>query len=129
MLQEKAFPYAAFPSPDLEVVRGIQIDQPRRDSTGTARQSSSRDHLDSFSTRLLGRPALQFNAYRRTLLSEVISANAAPSPDARIERATLLVRECKNLRIPPLPEAAVGKTRRVRPASRIVKPPYHIVFV
>src|SRR6266850_256816 len=95
MLQEKLFHTLRFPFADLEVVRGIQIDQREGFHGALHVKAVPVDHLDSFSTRLLGPASVQFNAVPQDTFVRGDFSERSTIPDARIERATLLGRECQ----------------------------------
>jgi hypothetical protein len=58
------------------------------------------DHLNSCGTRLLGPASVQFNAVPQDTFVGGDFSERSTIPDARIERATLFVRECQESQDP-----------------------------
>jgi len=93
MLQEELLHSLRFLFADLEVVRRIQVDQREGFHGALHVKAVPVDHLNPFSTRLLGPVSVQFNAVPQDPFVRGDFSERGTIPDARIERATLIVRE------------------------------------
>src|SRR5229473_2319654 len=93
MLQEELLHALRFLLADLEVIRRVQIDQREGFHRALHVKAVPVDHLDSFSTRLLGPASVQFYAVPQNLFVRSDFSERNTIPDARIHCATRFVRE------------------------------------
>src|SRR5712664_2596367 len=95
MLQEELLHSLGFLFADLEVVWRIQVDQREGFHRALHVKAVPVDHIDSFGTRLFGPASVQFNAVPQDPFIRGDFSERSTIPDARIEYATLFVRECQ----------------------------------
>src|SRR5712664_4589664 len=95
MLQEELLHSLRFLFADLEVVRRIQVDQREGFHGALHVKAVPVDYLNPFGTRLMGPASVQFNAVLQDPFVRGDFSERSTIPDARIERATLFVRECQ----------------------------------
>src|SRR5712691_2911971 len=93
MLQEELFHSLRFLFADLEVVRRIQVDQREGFHRALHVKAIPMNHLASFATSLFGSASVQFNSVAQNPSVRGDFSERSTIPDARIERATLIVRE------------------------------------
>src|SRR5260370_42391161 len=100
MLQKELLHALRFLFADLEVIRRVQVDQREGFHGALHVKAVPVDHLDFFSTRLFGPASVQFNAVPQDPFVRGDLSERSTIPDARIERATLFVRECQESTAP-----------------------------
>src|SRR6266403_5475766 len=129
MLHEELLHSLRFLFADLEVVWRSQVDQREGFHRALHVKAVPMDHLASFATSLFGSASVQFNSVAQDTFVRGDFSERSTIPDARIERATLLVRECQESPDPfRFPKRQWVKTKAGTSSQSHRKPPSYRLF-